>query len=217
LTSGLTHLVLNLHSNLPTIGASGAIAGVMGAYFVLYPRARILTLIPIVFIPYFLEIPAFFFLGLWFLLQFFNAAASSADMSGIAWWAHIGGFVFGILFLKLFTAFPSSSGRLQKMTEKKNTSRLQVIRPVGPGSDPNLYAVISVSPHEAAAGVRKLVDIPWGFQSRLFRVNIPPGVRNGNVLRLKGMGKALPDGQRGDLMLKIVIAGTDGERREGGN
>ena len=217
LTSGLTHLVLNLHSNLPTIGASGAIAGVMGAYFVLYPRARILTLIPIFFIPYFLEIPAFFFLGLWFLIQFFNAAASSADMSGIAWWAHIGGFVFGILFLKLFMAFPAEPGRLQRMTERKGTSRLQVVRPVGPGSDPNLYAVISVSPHEATAGARKLVDIPWGFHSRMFHVDIPPGVRQGNVLRLKGMGRALPDGQRGDLLLKVMIAGADDQGNEGGN
>ena len=60
--SGLSHLLLNLNSNVPTIGASGAIAGVMGAYFILHPRAKILTLIPIFFIPYFLEIPAAFFL-----------------------------------------------------------------------------------------------------------------------------------------------------------
>ena len=59
--SGLTHLFLNWHSQIPTIGASGAIAGVMGAYFILYPKSRILTLIPIFFIPYFIEVPAFFF------------------------------------------------------------------------------------------------------------------------------------------------------------
>ena len=71
--SGVSHLLLNLHSNLPTIGASGAIAGVMGAYFILHPRSKILTLIPIFFIPYFIEIPAYVFLGFWFVLQFINA------------------------------------------------------------------------------------------------------------------------------------------------
>ncbi len=102
LASGLSHMLLNLNSNIPTIGASGAIAGVMGAYFILHPRARILTLIPIFFIPYFLEIPASFFLGIWFVLQFINAAGSHGQASGVAWWAHIGGFVFGILFLKTY-------------------------------------------------------------------------------------------------------------------
>jgi len=93
--SGLSHLLLNLNSNMPTIGASGAIAGIMGAYFILHPKSKILTLIPIIFIPWFIEIPAFFFLGFWFVLQFINAAVSHGDMSGIAWWAHIGGFIFG--------------------------------------------------------------------------------------------------------------------------
>ena len=69
MVSGLSHILLNLNSNIPTIGASGAIAGVMGVYFILHPRARILTLIPIFFIPYFLEIPAYIFLGIWFVLQ----------------------------------------------------------------------------------------------------------------------------------------------------
>ena len=63
ITSGLTHIIINHHSQLPTIGASGAIAGVMGAYFILYPKSKILTLIPIFIIPYFVEIPAFFFNG----------------------------------------------------------------------------------------------------------------------------------------------------------
>jgi membrane associated rhomboid family serine protease len=64
--SGLFHLFLNWQSPVPTIGASGAIAGVMGAYLILFPYSKILTLIPILFIPYFIEIPAYFFLGLWF-------------------------------------------------------------------------------------------------------------------------------------------------------
>ena len=72
------------------VGASGAIAGVMGAYFILHPKSKILTLIPIFFIPYFINIPAYIFLGLWFLLQFINAAGSQGTAAGIAWWAHIG-------------------------------------------------------------------------------------------------------------------------------
>ena len=84
--SGLFHFLLNPVSMVPTIGASGAIAGVMGAYFLLYPKARILTVIPIIIFPWFVEIPAFIFLGVWFLIQFINAAGTGAG-SGIAWWA----------------------------------------------------------------------------------------------------------------------------------
>lgn len=102
LASGLTHIVLNPHSPVPTIGASGAVAGVMGAYFVLYPLARIVTLVPLLFIPWFIEIPAILFLGLWLLMQFLNASLTSGQTAGIAWWAHVGGFLFGALILKIF-------------------------------------------------------------------------------------------------------------------
>ncbi|RPI74839.1 MAG: rhomboid family intramembrane serine protease, partial [Desulfobacteraceae bacterium] len=81
--SGLAHLVLNWQSAMPTIGASGAIAGIMGGYFILYPKSKILTLIPIFIIPFFFEIPAFVFLGLWFLMQFISAAGATAHSSGI--------------------------------------------------------------------------------------------------------------------------------------
>ena len=93
--SGLIHIAFNLHSTLPAIGASGAISGVMGAYAVLFPRARVLTLFLIFLIP----VPAIFILGCWFVLQFlegigqFGAAASG----GVAWWAHIGGFLLGAM------------------------------------------------------------------------------------------------------------------------
>jgi len=106
LASGISHLVLNWTSQIPTIGASGAIAGVMGAYFILYPKAKVLTLVPIFFFIQFVEIPAFLFLGFWILFQFLSAATSSAQAGGIAWWAHVGGFIFGIIFLKLFQRLP---------------------------------------------------------------------------------------------------------------
>lgn len=207
LASGLSHLFLNTHSNVPVIGASGAIAGVMGAYLILYPGSKILTLIPIIFIPWFIEIPAFIFLGMWFLLQFINAAGSTGQAGGIAWWAHIGGFIFGILFLKLFDALPSSgvSNRFKKVTEKKKTPRLQVIRAGSGGDDAHLYGTIAVTQFEAMTGTRKLVNIPWGFQKRLYRILVPPGIHDGQILRLKGLGKKESDGHPGDLMLKVKI------------
>ncbi|MBI4605199.1 MAG: rhomboid family intramembrane serine protease [Planctomycetes bacterium] len=90
------HLLSDPGSSVPTIGASGAIAGVMGAYFLLYPRAMVLTLVPIFFLQV-LVLPAPVFLGLWFLLQFFQGTLSitSTQAGGVAWWAHIGGFVTG--------------------------------------------------------------------------------------------------------------------------
>ncbi|MGW8284399.1 MAG: rhomboid family intramembrane serine protease [Candidatus Deferrimicrobiaceae bacterium] len=103
--SFLTQIVLQSNSMVPNVGASGAIAGVLGAYFLLFPRARILTLIPLFFFFPLVEIPAFFFLGIWFLMQFLSGAATignlSALASGVAWWAHIGGFLAGMLLVKL--------------------------------------------------------------------------------------------------------------------
>ena len=97
-----THLVFNFSSPIPVVGASGAIAGVMGAYLILYPHAKVVTLIPIFFFPWFIDLPAVLFLGIWFLLQFFNGAASAAGTGGVAWWAHVGGFVAGIFLLRFF-------------------------------------------------------------------------------------------------------------------
>ena len=208
ITSGLSHLLLNLHSNMPTIGASGAIAGVMGAYLVLHPHSKILTLIPIIFIPWFIEIPAFFFLGFWFVLQFLNAAGSHGNIGGIAWWAHIGGFIFGIVFLKIFLALPETgvSGKMRRVTAKRKTHRLQVVRPGGIGKEPHLYGTIDITSFEALTGTQKLINIPKGFQKRIVKVIVPSGVKEGSKLRLKGLGKTTPDGQRGDLYLKVMIA-----------
>ena len=100
LAAALLHIYTNIGSRMPTIGASGAIAGVMGAYFRFYPHARVETVIPpFIFGPYF-ALPAVLFLGWWFLLQFFNGAlslgAGDRGFGGIAWWAHVGGFAFGV-------------------------------------------------------------------------------------------------------------------------
>jgi membrane associated rhomboid family serine protease len=95
------HILTNPVSLVPTIGASGAIAAVMGAYFRFFPTARIEALIPPFFLGPFFVFPAVVFLGWWFLLQFFNGAlslgASSRGFSGVAWWAHVGGFLFGLI------------------------------------------------------------------------------------------------------------------------
>ena len=99
-TAALLQILFNPFSGLPMLGASGAIAGVMGAYFVLYPHSRVLTAIFLVFVFDLVEIPALFFLGIWFLLQLVNGlgslGVSNAAGGGTAFWAHIGGFVVGI-------------------------------------------------------------------------------------------------------------------------
>src|SRR5579862_2842933 len=106
LLSGLcamaTQVAIYPHSNIPTVGASGAIAGVLGAYFLLYPRARVLTW----FFVFVLYLPAWVVLGEWFVLQFVSGAATlsaaQGDMGGVAFWAHIGGFISGMAMIKLF-------------------------------------------------------------------------------------------------------------------
>ncbi|HUI83433.1 MAG TPA: rhomboid family intramembrane serine protease [Candidatus Binatia bacterium] len=106
--AGLLHTLFNIGSTVPSVGASGAIAGVMGAYFVLYPRARVLTLVPFFFV-FLMWLPAWIVLGYWFIAQFLSGAASSiathgSSSGGIAFWAHVGGFVAGVFLIKLFPA-----------------------------------------------------------------------------------------------------------------
>lgn len=116
LTSGLAaaalHTMLNPTSAIPSVGASGAIAGVMGAYLVLYPTARVTTLLPLFVFFTFINLPAWLVLGYWFIVQFLSGAATSIAYSnqtsggGVAFWAHVGGFVAGIALIKLFPRRP---------------------------------------------------------------------------------------------------------------
>ncbi|RPI94141.1 MAG: rhomboid family intramembrane serine protease, partial [Chloroflexi bacterium] len=108
LLSGVAAVLLQAYldpaSRVPMIGASGAIAGVLGAYLISFPRARIASLVPIIFIFTIIEIPAAIFLVLWFVSQLYSGLFSmqGASASGIAWWAHIGGFVFGVIMVSFF-------------------------------------------------------------------------------------------------------------------
>ncbi len=99
--AALLHIFFNPLSPIPTVGASGAISGVLAAYLIFFPTARVITLIPLFFLPWFVEIPALFYLGMWFLSQLsnglFSVMAGVQALGGVAWWAHVGGFLAGIL------------------------------------------------------------------------------------------------------------------------
>lgn len=103
--SFLAQIALVPESMVPNIGASGAVAGVLGAYMVSYPRARVIAVVPLLFFFPMIELPAFLFIGFWFLLQFLSGAASlgqsGALTGGTAWWAHVGGFLAGIALLRV--------------------------------------------------------------------------------------------------------------------
>lgn len=122
--ASVAHFASMPDSSMPTIGASGAIAGVMGAYMVLYPRASVVSLVPILYILRIVVLPAPIFLGIWFLMQLLQGM--SAHASGVAWWAHIGGFVIGAVVATLLgrthTLRPPVRERLP------NTDRMTVYR-----------------------------------------------------------------------------------------
>jgi len=99
--------ISNPQSTIPMIGASGAISGVLGAYFLTYPHARITTLLPIFILFYIIELPAYFFLGFWFLIQFLEGSLYTLNSEqmvggGVAFWAHVGGFIAGVALLQVF-------------------------------------------------------------------------------------------------------------------
>jgi membrane associated rhomboid family serine protease len=107
--AGFTHVYFSPGSTIPTVGASGAIAGVLGAYFVLFPSARVTTFVPLFFLPWFIEVPAFLFIGIWFLSQLSSGLlqlGAYGDFGAVAWWAHIGGFVVGVLLVSFFARRP---------------------------------------------------------------------------------------------------------------
>lgn len=105
--AGLTQVFMSSASSIPTIGASGAIAGVLGGYIISYPTARVLTAIPIFIIIRLIEVPAAVYLGFWFVSQFFTGFATIArdtsEEGGVAWWAHVGGFIAGVVLVKLMS------------------------------------------------------------------------------------------------------------------
>jgi membrane associated rhomboid family serine protease len=203
--AALIHLVTNWHSQLPTVGASGAVAGVMGAYFLLYPRARILTMLPLFFIPFFFEIPAFFFLGYWALIQLLYGTLSQGMAGGVAWWAHVGGFVFGLIAVRLFRLLPETgiSQKASRFTRRRTTPRFQRVRPMTRTEDLHSHGSIVLTPREAQQGTRKRISVR--YQRRTVLVTIPPGIENGTRLRLRGMGGKSPTGEIGDLYLTIRI------------
>lgn len=99
--SFLAQILVTPQAAIPTLGASGAVAGVLGAYFLLYPYAKILTLVPFFIFIQFVEIPALLFLGIWFLFQFLQGSVIDGGGGGVAFWAHIGGFITGLIIVLL--------------------------------------------------------------------------------------------------------------------
>jgi membrane associated rhomboid family serine protease len=106
LAAAFVHIFFNANSPVPTVGASGAISGVLAAYLIFYPTARVITFIPVFFLPWFVEIPALFYLGMWFFSQLFNGLfsvmAGVQAFGGVAWWAHVGGFAAGLVLAPFF-------------------------------------------------------------------------------------------------------------------
>lgn len=101
LAAAAAHIAVNPNSSAPTIGASGAISGVLAAYLLFFPSSRVITLVFLFIFPWFVEIPAVIYLGFWFLSQLFNGALSvvsdTQTFGGVAWWAHVGGFLTGLV------------------------------------------------------------------------------------------------------------------------
>ena len=107
IAAGLIQGIVTMDPFTPSIGASGAIAAVLGAYILMFPRARVITLILLVIIPWVIELPAILYLGFWFVSQLFSGvtslSAEAGAWGGVAWWAHIGGFIYGLVMARIFT------------------------------------------------------------------------------------------------------------------
>ena len=127
IASVFAQAISNPQSALPMVGASGAISGVLGAYLLTYPHARILTLVPIVILFYIIELPAYFFLGFWFVIQLIQGSLYSLNApetvgGGVAWWAHVGGFAAGVLLLQVFRC---KDWQRPEVQPKRSIRRLQ--------------------------------------------------------------------------------------------
>jgi membrane associated rhomboid family serine protease len=131
IAAGLTHWFTNLDSTVPTVGASGAIAGVLGAYFVLFPRARVIVFLPLLFLPFFFELPAVTYLLIWFLIQIASgtlAGLGPGDAGGVAWWAHVGGFAAGGALHWLFVLPPERTPQADEHVLERAWARQRVDR-----------------------------------------------------------------------------------------
>jgi len=127
IASVFAQAISNPQSTIPMVGASGAISGVLGAYLLTYPHARILTLVPIFIIFYIIELPAYFFLGFWFVIQLIQGSLYSLNSheavgGGVAWWAHVGGFAAGVLLLQVFRC---KDWQRPEVQPKRSIRRLQ--------------------------------------------------------------------------------------------
>ncbi len=113
LSAGLLQFFFSAGSDIAALGASGAIAAVMGAYFIFYPNSKVVTFVPIFFFGWFVRISSYVFFGIWFLTQLFSGVSSlgaaGTSTGGVAWWAHVGGFLFGLIMAR-----PFSIGRYQR-------------------------------------------------------------------------------------------------------
>jgi hypothetical protein len=113
-----------------------------------------------------------------------------------------------MIWLKILVKLPNMgmTKHVRPATAKKRSSRIQLIPSQKKAADSHLYGTVDITPTEASSGTRKLVNLPWGFGKRLIRVTVPPGVKEGTVLRLAGLGKPTEgNGKRGDFFLKIHI------------
>ena len=153
LVAGLAHFAFNLDSSVPALGASGAIAGVVGGYTLVHPLARVAVLTPVLFFPVVFHLPAVVYTALWFAFQFISGIAESAapgDTGGIAWWAHIGGFVAGLALVRLVG---SKRHRTREIGAPRTSVReIGVPRPrvVKIGTGPELTSKVAREGHRAA-------------------------------------------------------------------
>ena len=120
IAAALTQVYMNTESTVPMVGASGAIGGVLGAYIINHPRAKVLVLIPLGFFTQIIKVPAIFVLGIWFILQFVSSAFSSSSGGGVAYGAHIGGFIFGAIAILFFNRGVKRSIRKRSISRKTN-------------------------------------------------------------------------------------------------